>query len=628
MAAGVGAAYTVAAALFVAWLAAFALRALEHPRFPEALTVLQTAGALWFAAGSLFALLLFLRSYRHAGSPDARRRLRVAVTGTAMGLAPLASLIVLHNLAPAAVVPGERWAVVLTLLVPASFAWAVAVHGVFDFRVAMRASVVALGLAVAAGAAWLAGDWLAAAWWPERGAGISGAALALVGLGASLAGPSRSWARAVGARLLALEDPPPLAAMLSPANGEGRQATAAGMLHRACEALASTLKLDGCAALAVTEGGLRRVAAAGRTIAPDDLGPALVDALTGRTGPLAADDRELPPAERAALEGAGVHWVLAVGGGRPSALLLLGRRFSGPWLSRREAEELEHMAGHLAVALENRALRDVARTLGARDRELEQAADIQSHLLPSHPPIFPTLDCAAATVSHLPVGGDYHDFVRRSAREFTLVVADAAGHGVPAALVLAGVQGRFRAEADGGRTPSEVLEALNQELVAQGQPNRFVGLLCARVDVRHGCVWLANAGLTPPIVRRRDGRCEVLTGGGMLLGVSGRACYQDVRVGLRAGDVALIHTDGLTEAQRGDELFGSERVRQVLDRHAHERAGRIVEALIGAVRAFSDRPLDDLTVLVLKQLADPMPAPAGAVQEPLKANRGPAETRG
>jgi sigma-B regulation protein RsbU (phosphoserine phosphatase) len=628
MAAGVAAAYGVAALLSAGWFVAFALRALAHPALEPVLVVLQGASALWFATGLLTALGLFARSYRRAGTPDARRRLRVALAGTAIGLAPLAALIVAHNLAPAVAVPGERWAVVLTLLVPASFAWAVAVHGIFDFAVALRASVAALSLTLIAGAAWLAGEWLAATWWPERSAGVSGAALALVALGAALAGPSRPWARALGARLLALEDPPALAAALAPANGEHRDGSAAGLLARACEALVSALKLDGCAALWVTDDGLLLSAASGRPLAPLEPGTALAEALTGRAGPLAADHHAMPPAERSALEAAGVSWVLPVGDRRPAAVLLLGRRLAGPWLGAREAEELERMAGHLAVALENLALRGAARSLGDRDRELERAGAIQSHLLPRRAPVFPTLDCAAATLSSEPVGGDYYDFVQRSEREFTLVVGDAAGHGVPAALVLAGVQARFRAEAGGGRDPSEVLRALNQELVGLGQPAKFVGLLCARVDVRHGRIWLANAGLTPPLLRRRGGRCEELTAGGMLLGVSDQARYRDVCVELRAGDLAVFYTDGLTEARAGEEMFGLERVCEVLDRHAHERAARILAALVAGVRAFVDRPLDDLTVLVLKQLADPLPAVSEAGEIPLKSTRRPAENRG
>src|SRR5262245_8379443 len=620
-AAGVSLAYGVAAILFAGSLAAYVLRAGGSPALESVLTALNLAAALWFAVGVVVAIGLFLRSYRIAGSADARRRLRVALAGTAAGLAPLAALIVLHNLPSASGAPDQRWAVLSTLLVPASFAWAVAVHGVFDFHVALRASGAALGLALATGLAWLGGEWLSATWWPDRTAGLSAATLALVALGASLAGPARSWARALGAKLLALEDPPPLTAMLTPGNGERREGTVATTLARACEAMAAALKLDGCAALLRDRDDMLEVATAGRMRGSSEHGTALLEATAGRSGPVAWDDDALPPSERTALEAAGVRWVLPLGEPAPTALLLLGRRLSGAWLSRRETQELERMAAHLSVALENLSLRDAARTLGVIDRELEHAGNIQSHLLPRHAPVFPTLDCAAATLTSQQVGGDYYDFVQRSDREFTLVVGDAAGHGVPAALVLAGVQGRFRVEAAGGRDPSELLGSLNRELVAHQQPARFVGLLCARVEVRHGRIRFANAGLTPPLVRRRDGTCEEVTLGGMLLGVSDQARYPDVAIELKAGDLALIYTDGLTEAQSGNELFGLERVREVLDRHAHERAGRIVEALLASARGFSDRPLDDLTVLVLKQLADPLPATRGRGEIPLKRLR-------
>ena len=618
MAVGVSAGYGVAAVLFAGSLAGYVLRAIGSPALEPALTVLNLAAALWFAAGLLVALGLFVRSYRHADSADARRRLRVALAGTAAGLAPLAGLIVLHNLPSAGAPPDQRWAVLSTLLVPASFAWAVAVHGVFDFRVALRASGAALGIALAAGVAWLGGEWLAATWWPERTAGLSGATLALVALIASLAGPARSWARTLGARVLALEDPPPLAAMLAPGNGERREGTTATALVRACEALVATLKLDGCAALIRAGDDMLQVATAGRTRGSSEHGTALVESLAGRSGPLAWDDDGLPAGERLALEAAGVQWVLPVGEPEPTALLLLGRRLSGPWLSRREAQELERMASHLSVSLENFTLRDAARTLGAIDRELEHAGHIQTRLLPRHAPVFPTLDCAAATLASQQVGGDYYDFVQQSDREFTLVVGDAAGHGVPAALVLAGVQARFRVEAGGGRDPSDLLASLNRDLVERGQPAKFVGLLCARVEVRHGRIRFANAGLTPPLVRRRDGRYEEQTAGGMLLGVSDQAHYRDAAIELKSGDLALIYTDGLTEAQAGNELFGLDRVREVLDRHAHDRAARIVQALLAAARGFTDRPLDDLTVLVLKQLADPLPTTRGPGELALK----------
>src|SRR6185503_18597850 len=320
------------------------------------------------------------------------------------------------------------------------------------------------------------------------------------------------------------------------------------------------------------------------------------------------------------LEQAGVRWLQPIGttvtsfGPRgaataevPAAVMFLGRRLAGAWLGRHEIRDLARFADHVGLALENAALRREARSRDAFDRELAIAGDVQAHRLPRRAPVYPTLDCAAAALSCEPVGGDYYDFIEISPREFALAVGDAAGKGVPAALVLAGVQTRFRNEAARGATPGHLLAMLNRELVAFDQPDRFMGLVCARVDVRRGRVSLANAGLTPPIVRRRRGAFESITTGGVLLGVSRTAEYGDVQVELGAGDLLVLHTDGLTEARRGDEMFGATRVEEVLDRCAGRRATDVLEALLQEVRRFSDGPLDDLTVVVLRQLA----APAG-----------------
>ncbi|HEV2106209.1 MAG TPA: PP2C family protein-serine/threonine phosphatase, partial [Candidatus Eisenbacteria bacterium] len=307
--------------------------------------------------------------------------------------------------------------------------------------------------------------------------------------------------------------------------------------------------------------------------------------------------------------------------------LVLGRRLAGAWLDRREVRDLARLAEHLGVALENAELRREARSRGALTRALEEARHIQVRRLPRRTPVLPTLDCAAATLSTEAVGGDYYDFVTAGPRAFTLAVGDAAGHGLPAALVLAGVQPRFRDEARRARHPGELLEALNRDLVALEQPEKFMGLLCARVDAAAGTIRLANAGLTPPIVHRRDGRCEELTESGVLLGVSAAADYAVSTLELGPGDVLVVYTDGLTEASRGGEPFGFTGVRAVLDRHAHRRAADVLEELLAAVRSHADGPLDDLTIVVLKQLTTPR-ARAGDAGPELKPAAVAADTPG
>jgi len=642
LSASVGAGYAVATLLYVPSLIPIAFQTIGLPPAQTLGDVVQAAGALWFAAGLLTALGLFATSFRRAGSADARRRLRVAFAGTLLGSAPLAAAIAVRNLSPGTAVPGERWAVVLTLLVPASFAWSTVVHRIFDFRVALRTAAVIVLLAAVGAVVYGIGEWLAATWWPDLGAGIAGGALAFVALAACLAGPSAPWLGSLGARVVPGDEPGPLVSLSGSGMPPGAPAAEAGsaageprlaggtlarapsverVLTSACEAVVRYLKLDGCLALTIDGNGSGSVFGAGSG-GMREPGPGLrlrAAHLVG-AGIQAVADAPLEAADREALEMAGVDWLLPVGDEPVRAVLLLGRRLAGAWLGRRESEELERFADHLAVSLENAALRREATSRGALQRELMEAGAIQAHLLPRRAPVCPTLDCAAAALSCEPVGGDYYDFVEGEGRDFTLVVGDAAGKGIPAALLLAQVQARFRGEARTATSPGDLMSALNLELVRFDQPEKFVGLLCARVEVRTARVWFANAGLTPPLVRRRDGRFEEILMGGVLLGVSPHASYPDACVEMSAGDIVVVHTDGLTEARCGDELFGTERVREVLERARHLRAADILEALLTAVRAFADRPLDDLTVVVLKQLTDPVPVPRTrqASQEPLK----------
>jgi serine phosphatase RsbU (regulator of sigma subunit) len=174
--------------------------------------------------------------------------------------------------------------------------------------------------------------------------------------------------------------------------------------------------------------------------------------------------------------------------------------------------------------------------------------------------------------------------------------------------------------------PGHLLTALNLDLVALNQPDAFVAVLCARVDVRSATFTYANAGLTPPLLRRRDGRVEVLAQSGVLLGVTPGARYADSSVELDAGDVVVLYSDGLTEARRGEAEFGLEGLQRVLDAHARQGAGDILRALLAEVQAFADRPLDDVTVVVLKQLTRPVRVPGGGDQEELKLEAGTADT--
>jgi serine phosphatase RsbU (regulator of sigma subunit) len=576
-------------------------------------TLLEGMAGLWFAFGLLGALYVFAGSYRRARSTDAKRRLRVALVGTALGALPLATLVALRNLLPHGTIPEERLAVFLTLLVPASFAWATGVHRVFEFKVALRAAVSLVVLATLGALVYVAGEWLTAAWRRDLGSGLAGGALTFVALTATVAGPTSRWLRSLGTRFI--PDVATATERLGASPG-ARGGTPGRVVEAACQSLAEAFHLDGCLALEFAPGGLRTVARTGVTVSP----PPETDftaALPESGGVVALDDLPLRAPDRRALERAGVAWLLPVGG-TVRHCLMLGRRLGGSWFGLEDQRELRRFTGHLEVLLENARLRAAASTHGSMGRELSKAGAIQAHLLPRRVPAFRSLDCAAAALASESVGGDYYDFVRSPGPVVTLAVGDAAGKGIPAALMSTWAHAGFRDRARRGAAPGELLSALNHDLVALNQPQAFVALLCARVDVRAATFTFANAGLTPPLLRRRDGRFEEFSQSGVLLGVAPRALYEDHSVELDAGDILVLYSDGLTEARRGDEEFGPEGVRRVLETQARQGATEILRALLAGVQAFADQPLDDVTVVVLKQLTRPVRARPHPQQEELK----------
>ena len=377
-------AYGVATGLFGASF----LIMLAEPVFgavaAAAQSLIQGMAGLWFAFGLLAALYVFAGSYRRARSTDARRRLRVALAGTVLGALPFATLVAVRNLSPAGPIPGERLAVLLTLLVPASFAWATGVHRVFEFKVALRAAVVLVVLATLGGLVYVAGEWLAAAWRQDLGSGLAGGALTFVALTAAVAGPASRWLRSLGARFV-----PDVATATERLDAEpgARGGSPGHVVEAACQALAGAFHLDGCLALEFARGGLRTVARAGVTVSP----PPETDftaALPEGGGVVALEDLHLRAPDRRALERAGVAWLLPVGG-TVRHCLMLGRRLGGSWFGLEDQRELRRFAGHLEVLLENARLREAASTHGARDRELSKAGAIQAHLLPRRVPVVP-----------------------------------------------------------------------------------------------------------------------------------------------------------------------------------------------------------------------------------------------
>jgi serine phosphatase RsbU (regulator of sigma subunit) len=234
---------------------------------------------------------------------------------------------------------------------------------------------------------------------------------------------------------------------------------------------------------------------------------------------------------------------------------------------------------------------------------VQLARRIQDRLLPSAPPILPTVDVAGATIPAGEIGGDTYDLIPLGRRSLGLAVADVCGKGLPAALLLAAAQAHLRGRAAENAAPRTLLAHLNDELTALRQPEKFVCLAYARLDARKRTLTWANAGLNPPILVHPDGRIEELEGGGLILGVSEGQTYEEFETRCARGSLVAFYTDGMTDSRDEGEIYGPERLGASLLRNRHLRAARLVERVLEESTAWHRTgPADDRTIAIIKFL--------------------------
>ena len=202
------------------------------------------------------------------------------------------------------------------------------------------------------------------------------------------------------------------------------------------------------------------------------------------------------------------------------------------------------------------------------------------------------------------MGGDFYDFLELKDGQLGLVVGDATGKGVPAALVMASARSMLRAVAQalGSTSPGNVLARVNDALVTDIPTNMFVTCFYAVLDAETGHLVYANAGHDMPYVHRND-EAEELRARGMPLGLMPGMSYEEKVTILRAGEEALLYSDGLVEAHDPNgEMFGFPRLRALIAEHGEEGSlgDFLLEELYSFVKEGWEQE-DDITLLTLRR---------------------------
>jgi hypothetical protein len=245
-------------------------------------------------------------------------------------------------------------------------------------------------------------------------------------------------------------------------------------------------------------------------------------------------------------------------------------------------------------------------------QEMRIAAEIQQALLPPRSRSASWYDAAGASIPCRSIGGDFFEYFDLPDGRVGFALADVAGKGPPAALLAAMVQGIFDSHARRGDGPAATMATVNDAIAAREIEARFATLFYAVLGPAGDLVF-SNAGHNPPVVLRRRDVVRRLETGGLVLGPFKGATFDEERSTLEPGDVLVVYSDGVTDAESPDgEQFGEERLLQCLGGPPVESIEAVRDRLLDAVRTFAAGrpPFDDVTVLAVRYLGPSSPAPA------------------
>lgn len=264
-------------------------------------------------------------------------------------------------------------------------------------------------------------------------------------------------------------------------------------------------------------------------------------------------------------------------------------------------DELTH-----AVEAERRAAAGKLEAERRASQEMEIAIQVQSRLFPQAQPRMNQLEYAGACIPARAVGGDYYDFLQLGPDRLGLVVADVAGKGIAAALLMANLQANLRSQfVLALEQPERLLQKVNRLFCDNTPDGAFATLFFADYDDSSGYLRYVNCGHLCGLLIRRDGSVERLSSTCTVLGVFKTWQCEVAESSLRPGDLLALYTDGVTESMdRALEEYGEERLIESLRRNRHLAPDGLVTSLVSDVRTFSPHEQsDDITLIVAKRRA-------------------------
>jgi len=259
-------------------------------------------------------------------------------------------------------------------------------------------------------------------------------------------------------------------------------------------------------------------------------------------------------------------------------------------------------------------------------QELIQARKIQMGMLPQSVPKISGFQIAAHSSPAVAVGGDFYDFIQLGDNKMGIVIGDAVGHGIAAALLMTMTLTDFRSMAPRYVSAAEVLNSVNRRLMQCMQTRAFVTSIYAVLDRTSNRLTCAMAGMQPLLIKAKSGECISIEPSDLPLGASRKIQYQSSSVQMEMGDTLVLYTDGIPESvNENDEFYSFERLEKTLAENSGADAQELLDAVITDVRQFSgDHPQeDDITMVALKATESLAVAPVVSTSRLITGERRP-----
>jgi sigma-B regulation protein RsbU (phosphoserine phosphatase) len=284
------------------------------------------------------------------------------------------------------------------------------------------------------------------------------------------------------------------------------------------------------------------------------------------------------------------------------------------YFSEDHQRTLTTLAAQIAISIANaRLYQRISEEEQRMERDLDMAREVQLRLLPPTPPKPKRAEIAARFLPARSIGGDVYDFLDygtgpSGGSRIGIAVGDVSGKAAPAALYAALVSGILRSLAAQKLSPAKMLKALNAQLQVRKLDSQYVTMLMAIWDDENQTVQLANAGSVQPVFcSNGPNGLEVKTieVEGFPLGLFPEAEYEEFTYSTQPGDMVVFFSDGIVDAENAEgEMFGTDRLAEVLRGVSCSDAEAMVDAILDSVNAFQSGTahFDDETVVVLRVL--------------------------